>query len=97
MEKERTEAAGGTCSYQSDIFIIWKRIWGMKVPNSLENFLWRACHDILSTKDNLKRRGINLDLSCIFCNCERETVQKLFKNGRLDLMSFSIGCVGFLR
>jgi hypothetical protein len=72
--RSRTEAAGGTCSYQSDIFIIWKRIWGMKVHNSLKNFLWRACHDILPTRDNLKRRGINLDLSCIFCNCEQETV-----------------------
>jgi len=40
-EKERTETVSGTCSYQSNIFIIWKRIGGMKVPNSLKNFLWR--------------------------------------------------------
>jgi hypothetical protein len=40
METERTAAAGGTCSYQYNIFIIWKRIWGIKVPNSLKNFLW---------------------------------------------------------
>jgi hypothetical protein len=33
-----------------------------------------ACHDILPTRDNLKHRGINLDPSCIFCNCEQETV-----------------------
>lgn len=35
MEKERIEVLNGNCSYQSDLFIIWKRIWGLNVPNSL--------------------------------------------------------------
>lgn len=45
MEKERIEASNGNCSYQSDLFIIWKRIWRLNVPNSLKKNLWKACHD----------------------------------------------------
>lgn len=77
MEKERVEATHGNCSYQSDLYLIWNRIWGMKIPNSLKNFLWRACHDILPTRDNLKRRGIDLVPSCIFCSSEGEIVMHI--------------------
>jgi hypothetical protein len=77
MEKERVEATHGNCSYQFDLYLIWNRIWGRKVPNSLKNFLWRACHDTLPTRDNLKCRGIDLVHSCIFCSSEWETVMHI--------------------
>lgn len=46
MEKDRQEEQGGECSLKLDIQNMWKLIWGMKVPNSVKMFKWRACHNI---------------------------------------------------
>ena len=32
---------------------IWKHIWTLKVTPKVRNFLWRACSNILPTRDNL--------------------------------------------
>jgi len=34
------------------------------VPNPIKVFLWRACTDILPTKENLQKRGIIKDSLC---------------------------------
>ena len=38
-----------------------------------KNFLWQACHDILSTCDNLCKRKIVNDPLYLFCGIEVET------------------------
>jgi hypothetical protein len=53
---------------------IWKTIWRLKVTNPTKVFLWKACSNILPTKDNLQRRGIKLDVVCDFCKQEEESV-----------------------
>lgn len=45
---------------------------GMPVPNVEKNFLWRACHDILSTRDNLCKRKIVSEPLCHVCGIEVE-------------------------
>jgi hypothetical protein len=45
----------------------------LKIPNAEKNFLWRACHESLPTRQNLKWRNIIDDASCPFCNMEDET------------------------
>jgi hypothetical protein len=57
MEKERSDANRGECSVQSDLNNLWKKIWGLKVHNPLKKILWRACHNILPTRDNLQFKG----------------------------------------
>jgi hypothetical protein len=52
---------------------VWKKIWNLKIPNAEKNFLWRACHESLPTRQNLKWRNIIDDASCPFCNMEDET------------------------
>jgi len=74
MENDSLEASRSECSFQSDLNNLWKKIWGMKVHNTLKNFIWRACHNILPTRDNLHRRGMDLDTSCIFCKPKLETI-----------------------
>ena len=32
---------------------IWKHIWTLNVPPKVQNFLWRACSNILPTRENL--------------------------------------------
>ena len=40
----------------------------------LLRFLWRASHNILPTKENLKRRGVVTDDLCQFCCQEKKTI-----------------------
>lgn len=53
---------------------LWKRLRSLQVPNSTKMFIWKACHNILSTKDNLLRKCMNLDPACVFCKTYSETV-----------------------
>ena len=46
----------------------------MKGPRVLSNFLWKACANILPTKDNLFRRGVVEDPICPICKREPETI-----------------------
>ncbi len=52
---------------------IWKIIWKLKVPRVIHLFLWRACNNILPTKENLLRRKIVSDPTCPLCGRETET------------------------
>ena len=45
----------------------------MKVPAKVKTFLWRACSNILPTRDNLFRRKIQIDQICELCRQMRET------------------------
>jgi hypothetical protein len=54
---------------------IWKTIRRLKVTNPMKVFLWKACSNILPTKDNFQRRGIKLDVVCDFCKWEEESVR----------------------
>jgi hypothetical protein len=74
LEKEIQDRKNGECSNQALSQAIWKIIWNLKVPNATKVFLWRASHNILPTKDNLKRRGVVADDLCQFCCQEKETI-----------------------
>jgi hypothetical protein len=69
LEKERQERKKGESSNGARPLDVWKKIWGLKIPDTTKLFLWRACNKILPTKDNLKKRKVLEDDTCIFC-CE---------------------------
>jgi ribonuclease HI len=74
FEIERLERQKGECSKSGRFLNLWKILWGLLVPNSTKVFLWRACNDILPTKENLKKRGVIDDDLCRFCGSAPETV-----------------------
>ena len=51
----------------------WRRLWSLPVPVVEKNFLWRACQNILPTRDNLHKRRIILDSLCPVCGLEVES------------------------
>ena len=60
---------------QAMMKLLWKIIWGMRTPNKVRNFIWRACKDILATKTNLRK--VDNDL-CTSCNKAAETSGHMF-------------------
>jgi hypothetical protein len=62
----------GGSSQPSDS-IIWRGIWNLQISNAGKNFVWRACNNLLPTRDNLLQRKVVNDLRCPICNLESET------------------------
>ena len=53
---------------------IWKNIWALKVPPKVRMFVWRACYNILPTRENLHRRKVMVDPQCEICCQKSESV-----------------------
>jgi ribonuclease HI len=66
--RERASTSTGTKMSE-----VWRQIWKLKLPNAEKNFIWRACHDILPTKEKLLRRKISVDPLCPLCGLVTET------------------------
>jgi ribonuclease HI len=58
-------------------------------------FLWRACSNILPTKDNLLKRGVVNEDLCLFCTRERETVLHTLWEcpATKDVWGSSVSCI----
>lgn len=74
MEKEKVDSLKGEGSSCSGYTHVWKTIWSLHVRNAVKVFLWRACANILPTKDNLLRRGVVKEAQCIFRHKDIESV-----------------------
>ncbi|KAK7859277.1 hypothetical protein CFP56_007775 [Quercus suber] len=51
---------------------------GLETPNKIRNFTWKACHNILATKENLLKRHITTDDKYAECGKESESICHLF-------------------
>ncbi|KAK9998721.1 hypothetical protein SO802_018324 [Lithocarpus litseifolius] len=52
---------------------LWKKVWKLNVPPKVRTFMWRACADILPTRDNLHRRRVDVDRNCEFFHQQPKT------------------------
>ena len=68
------ESSSGETSVQRASTSLWLRVWKARVPNKVKLFSWRACQNILPTRDNLVRRRVVEDASCCFCHRATETI-----------------------
>lgn len=46
---------------------LWKVLWKMKIPNTINIFAWRACRECLPTQSNLRRKKVDVEDECWFC------------------------------
>ena len=51
---------------------LWKKIWGLNVPNKVKHLVWRACKDSLPIKANLVRRKIITIGTCDSCKMHQK-------------------------
>jgi len=58
---------------------VFKAIWKLKIPSKDSIFAWRLIRDRLPTRNNLRRRGVEInDASCPFCRSHEEDASHLF-------------------
>lgn len=46
---------------------LWKKIWRLKCPPRIKQFIWQVAYNSLAFKLNIKRRHIDLDTRCPVC------------------------------
>ena len=76
--ESREQPDSGSCSNNSDMKTLWKVLWGLKIPNKVKHFGWRACKIILPTLSNPKKRGIVENDLCEECKMGCESSGHVF-------------------
>ena len=74
LAKEFAVADKGECSNARSKERMWQVIWQSKCPRVIQLFLWKACNNILPTKENLFKRAVTQDDKCPICILELETI-----------------------
>ena len=72
--KASQHANRGESSEDDHIHHFWRKVWHLPIPHKVHHFGWRACHDALPTKANLRKRQIVQDDICDSCRMESESV-----------------------
>lgn len=52
----------------------WKKLWNLKIPNKVKNFLWRALSNCLPSKNLLLTKRGQVNALCAMCNDSPETI-----------------------
>ena len=77
MELSLTVSVGGV-SNGSQLRRFWKYLWSCNILHKIRHFAWRACKDVLPTKENLVRHKVLVDSVCDECHVEEESSAHLF-------------------
>ena len=56
---------------------LWRKLWQLNVPPKVRMFLWRACSNVLPTRENLHRWRVQVDPYCEICCQNPESVGHL--------------------
>jgi hypothetical protein len=59
------------------MYLIWKRLWKIKVALKNKMFLWYLRRDVILTKDKLAKRNWHDSVKCYFCHKD-ETIKHIF-------------------
>lgn len=51
-----------------DISGFWRRLWNLKIPPKVRNFLWRACNENFPTRVALNSKYAPVSQLCLLCN-----------------------------
>lgn len=51
----------------------WTKLWSLKLPGKVANFLWRVCQSCLPTAHALVMKQVNISVLCPWCHSAPET------------------------
>lgn len=74
LEMETIARKGGERSGKHSKKEFWKVCWQLHTPNMVKMFLWRALHNLLPTRRNLKCKGVTQNSVCPICEREEEDI-----------------------
>ncbi|GLU14963.1 hypothetical protein SLE2022_314970 [Rubroshorea leprosula] len=74
----------------------WKSIWKLRVPPKVQLFIWRTCHNALSSQVNLYRRGVVESPLCSSCQAKDENIPHLLFSCPHAKASWFISNLGFI-
>lgn len=66
-----------TSASTSPFYTLWNHLWKVNVPPKVKMVAWRIISDIIPTADNLRKRRVSMDESCILCNSAPESIHHL--------------------
>jgi hypothetical protein len=56
----------------------WRRIWELKIPQKMKEFLWRVARGCLPTRERLQQKGVNCTNNCEHCQHNFENEWHIF-------------------
>ena len=77
MNLHRT-AQNASASSNSSHRSFWRKLWQLPIPHRVHHFAWRACRNILPTKDNLFHCKVLTENLCDECGEATESIGHLF-------------------
>jgi hypothetical protein len=80
LAKEGAQRDEASCSSWKSNEELWRLIWRLRGPKALQMFIWRACQEILPTRENLQRRHILSDPMWPVCGVAVESVGHILWN-----------------
>lgn len=59
---------------------MWARLWSLKLPGKISNFLWRVVRGVLPTAEMLTQKHVDISPQCAWCqNHAEDVVHVLFQ------------------
>uniref|UniRef100_A0A7N2R1X8 Reverse transcriptase zinc-binding domain-containing protein n=1 Tax=Quercus lobata TaxID=97700 RepID=A0A7N2R1X8_QUELO len=72
--EENRDGGKADCSNPSARKKVWKGLWRMNLPQKVKHFAWKACRDILASKEALRQRHIAVEGGCVLCGDSMENI-----------------------
>lgn len=57
---------------------LWSRFWKIRVQERIKIVTWKLFYNGLLVADNLRKRGCETDITCVFCGFIEESLKHLF-------------------
>ncbi|KAF5186498.1 Ribonuclease h domain, partial [Thalictrum thalictroides] len=61
-----------------ELDLCFKKLWSLKIPASLQLFIWRVFSLALPVGETLEKHHVIWDLTCIWCHESKETHEHAF-------------------
>lgn len=68
LEYLRGKRVRGESSKGDENGNFWWKIWGLNVQPCVKQFIWKACLDMLPTRENLWKKQVVRSNMCLICN-----------------------------
>ena len=72
--KENRDGSKADYSNPSTRKKVCKGLWRMNLPQKVKHFAWKACEDILASKEALRQRHIAVEGGCVLCGDPMENI-----------------------